>query len=402
MTEPSRRKRRETLSDLQVAKLPRKRKRYVVSDPEQRGMYLRVPVSGPVVYAVVAYDPHGKQTWATLGGADVLSISAARDKARDAIRRIREGLAAFEAPPSQPDSVAAVAENWLKRHVEKNKLRTAPELERVLRVYILPVWADRIFADIRRSDVATLLDGIEDRHGHWVADAALSVLRALASWFATRNDSYVAPFARGMKRTPPQARARSRILSDDEIRRVWKTAETAGSFGAFIQLLLLTGQRRAKLTKLRWDDLDGDVWTIRREAREKGAPAALKLSPPVMAIIRAQPRLASNPYVFPGRTVGPLGGHGDRHKAFRTACDVDGWTLHDARRSCRSLLSRAGVRPDVAERVLGHSVGNAVAQTYDRHSYADEMADALTKLAALINQIVDGEPGGNVVSLHTR
>ena len=60
------------------------------------------------------------------------------------------------------------------------------------------------------------------------------------------------------------------------------------------------------------------------------------------------------------------------------------------------------MRPDVAERVLGHSVGNAVAQTYDRHSYADEMADALAKLAALIKQIVDGEPGGNVVPLHAR
>ena len=31
------------------------------------------------------------------------------------------------------------------------------------------------------------------------------------------------------------------------------------------------------------------------------------------------------------------------------------WVLHDLRRSARSLLARAGVRPDIAERVLGHA-----------------------------------------------
>jgi hypothetical protein len=60
------------------------------------------------------------------------------------------------------------------------------------------------------------------------------------------------------------------------------------------------------------------------------------------------------------------------------------------------LLSRAGVRPDIGERVLGHSVGG-VAAVYDVHRYSDEMADALRRLAHLIEQIVRGEPGGNVL-----
>src|SRR5262245_56412531 len=120
MIEPTRRQRRKTLTDRMVAALPRKRKRYILADPELRGHYVRVPPQGPCVFAAVARY-HGRQVWATLGTADVLKIEQARDKARDAIRRIKQGLAAFEPPPVQPDSFASVAENWLKRHVEKNK-----------------------------------------------------------------------------------------------------------------------------------------------------------------------------------------------------------------------------------------------------------------------------------------
>ena len=57
MTEPSRRQRRKTLSDKGVAKLPRRRKRYILADLELRGHYLRIPPSGPVVYAAVACSP---------------------------------------------------------------------------------------------------------------------------------------------------------------------------------------------------------------------------------------------------------------------------------------------------------------------------------------------------------
>jgi integrase len=69
---------------------------------------------------------------------------------------------------------------------------------------------------------------------------------------------------------------------------------------------------------------------------------------------------------------------------------ITGWTLHDCRRTARSLLSRAGVRPDVAERVLGHVMGG-VEGVYDRHSYREEKAHALRMLAGLIENILRPE-----------
>jgi integrase len=395
-----RRQRRKTLTDKMVAALPRKSKRYVLADPELRGMYVRVPPQGPAVYAAVARSPGplGKQVWATLGSADVLTVEAAREAARSAIKRIREGRPAFEPPPVQPDTVADVAAGWLERHVKKNKLRTGYERQRVLERHVLPHFGGRPFAAIRRSDVAALLDRVEDKHGPWVADSVLAVLRALATWFATRNDDYVPPFARGMRRVATEARNRSRVLNDDELRAVWRAAEAAGSFGAFLRLLLLTGQRREKVATLKWSDLDGDTWTIATAPREKGNPGVLKLPPLAVEIVAAQPRLASNPFVFPGRADGPLGAFAERHAALRAACGVDGWTLHDLRRTARSLLTRAGVISEHAERVLGHVLAG-VEGTYNRHEYRNEKAIALAKLATLIERIVAGT-ADNVVALH--
>ena len=59
--------RRRGLTDKQLAALARKPKRYIVSDPEQRGHYVRVPPHGPIVFTAVARDPYGRQVWAALG-----------------------------------------------------------------------------------------------------------------------------------------------------------------------------------------------------------------------------------------------------------------------------------------------------------------------------------------------
>jgi integrase len=397
MTEPTvRRQRRRTLTDRMVAALPRKRRRYVVTDPEQRGMYVRVPSQGPCVFAAVARSPYGgKQRWATLGTADVLKIEQARDKARAAIRRIKEGLPAFEPPPVKPDSLRAVAENWLKRHVAAKKLRSRPSIERLLRKLVYPHWAGRDFDSLRRSDIAALLDHVQDHHGARQADLVLAIVRGISNWFAARSDAYLSPFVRGMRRVDPKASRRSRVLDDEELRAVWRAAEEAGTFGAFVRLALLTAQRRDVLVHMRWDDLDGDVWQIPQTPRAKGNGGDLELPPLAMEIIRRQPKLAGNPHVLAGRNGNPFRGFANGKPALDKASGVRGWIVHDCRRTARSLMARAGVISEHAERVLGHARG-AIEEIYDRHAYFDEKGVALAKLAALIERIVN-PPAGDVV-----
>jgi integrase len=401
MTEPNRRQRRKVLTDRMVAALPRKAKRYFHPDPELPGHGVRVLPAGPASFYVIARDAFGKQRWVRLGG--VGRIADSRELARSVIRRLKDGLEPFEPPPVRPDTVADVVATWLKRHVAARGLRTGDELQRVLERYVLPVWRDRPFAEIRRSDIAHLLDSVEDKHGAWVADSVLAVLRSVAAWYATRHDDYTPPFVKGMRRVPEHARKRSRILTDDELRAVWKAAEASDDvYGGFVRLALLTGQRREKLAAMKWSDVAADgTWTIPAAAREKNTAGVLKLPEAATRIINAQPRFAGSPFVFTGRHNAAISGFSRRHDAFLKASGTDGWSPHDLRRCARSLMSRAGVSSEHAERVLGHAI-RGVEGTYDRHSYFEQKAAALAKLAALIKRIVRGEGGKNVLPFRAR
>jgi integrase len=395
-----RRQRREQLTDKQVADLERKaRKVYFHPDPELPKHGVRFRPSRPGTYTVITRDPYGKQKWVKIGNTAQMKIAEAREIARSVIRRVEQGLDPFPPPPVKADTVAAVIAAYLKRHVEARGLRTGDEIRRILQTYILPHWRDRVFAEIRRSDIAKLLDAIEDKHGAWVADGVLAILRGVASWFASRNDDYQLPFTRGMKRVPKDDRERNRILNDDELRAVWRAAEDAGVYGGMIRLLLLSAQRRDKVAALRWSDISPDgVWTIATAKGEKGNAGKLKLPEAAVAIIESMPRLVSNGHVFAGKTSGSHNNFSRDKVAIDAASGVSNWTVHDCRRTARSLMSRAGVLPHIAERVLGHVV-RGVEGTYDRHPYDHEKAHALAALASLIETIVN-PPEGNVVQMH--
>lgn len=292
----------------------------------------------------------------------------------------------------EPESFQTVAENWLKRHVQQKGLRSESEIRRVLDKQIFPAWADREFTSIRRGDVAKLLDDIEDNHGPVAADSALAHLSRIFNWYVARREDYVSPVVKGMRRTNPRERARDRILSDDEIHTVWKAAEANGTYGALVQLLLLTGQRRAKVATIRWGDISEDgIWTIPAEDRERGNAVELALPDSALAIIKAQPRFASVPFVFAGRSGKHFSGFSKAKESFDAKLpEMKTWTLHDLRRTARSLMSRAGVFPHIAERVLGHAI-SGVEGIYDRHAYMAEKAQALKMLAGLIENILRGD-----------
>jgi integrase len=214
-----------------------------------------------------------------------------------------------------------------------------------------------------------------------------------------RNEHYVSPVVRGMERNDKGAR--SRILNDDEIRALWQAAGDCGAFGALCKVAVLTAQRREKIATMRRKDIDADgVWTIPTDAREKGNIGVVQLPSMVLDIINAQPRIAGNPYIFPAaRGTKPFSSFSDGKAALddKMPKEIPQWQLHDLRRTARSLLSRAGVLPHVSEQVLGHKL-QGVEGIYDRYSYAHEKADALQRLAALVDRILN-PPTGNVVTM---
>ncbi len=394
--------RRKTLTDNMILKLKPEAKRVTMPDPEMRGHYVRITPKGAKSYVAVARDRDGKQRWATIGSADHLTIAEARKMARAAMKRINRINASqptVEPPPTKPDSFKAVAENWLRRHVQAKGLRTEYEIARILNKHIYPILGDRDFEAIKRSDVTKLLDLVEDGSGARQADTVLGTLSSVMNWHAARSDDYVPPIVRGMRRDDPHAKKRARILDDDEIRRLWAAADDSGAFGVFVKLALLTAQRRQKILSMRWEDVTVDgTWEIPTEPREKGTGGALVLPEVAVDVIRSQKRIGDNPFVFPGRVSGHSNAHQVHKRRFDAKVKIKPWVIHDLRRTARSLMSRAGVPSATAERVMGHVI-RGVEGIYDRHSYRDEKADALAKLAGLIALILD-PPGENVTQLH--
>ena len=86
---------------------------------------------------------------------------------------------------------------------------------------------------------------------------------------------------------------------------------------------------------------------------------------------------------------------------FDKTCGVTGWTLHDLRRTARSLMSQAGVDADHAERALGHVIAG-VRGTYDRHEFREEKCRAFAALAMLVERIVSPQPSVVPLEPHLR
>lgn len=391
--------RRRSLSDLQVAALPKSKtgKRYIVGDPEMRNHHVRVPVLGPNVYVCEARNPVSKkQVWSTIGASDKWKIADAREEAQKRIKRIQAGLPPVEPVAAAPDSVADTLANWLKRHVAPRKFRTEQNLIRNINKHILPVLGTRVFTSLKRSDIAMLADRIEDESGARMADVVVSILRSASYWVASRDDSYIPPFTKGMKRDT--AKPRSRILNDDEIRALWKAAEAEqdATFGALIKLLLLLGQRKSIVVNMRWQDIEGDMWSIPQETGAKGNIQKVRLPQMALDIIGKQPRIAGNRYVLAGQGAGPLGNFSDTKNRLDERSGVHGWVLHDLRRTHRSLASRAGANRDHSERVLGHAV-RGVEGIYDRFHYTEEKSIVLQQVAVLISDIIGASPGGDKI-----
>ena len=175
-------------------------------------------------------------------------------------------------------------------------------------------------------------------------------------------------------------KSRSRVLNDQELGAILKAArDFAFPYGAIVELLALTGQRREEVAQMQWDEVDEVTWTwcIPAERSKNGRAHIVHLSEQALEVIRRCPR--NNALVFAtvrGNRAQDFG----KHKArLDQLAGVTGWWLHDLRRTLVSGLARLGVPPHVADKILNHQSGtiSGVAAVYQRHEFLAEQKQAL-------------------------
>lgn len=227
-------------------------------DEAVTGLALRVSRGGTKSWTF-NFTWGGKRARMTFGTYPATSLATARSRAEEA----RGGLEAGSDPRStlrKPDTVNTICEEYFQR--EGARLRTGDFRKATLARLVYPHLGERPLAEVRRSDVVRLLDGIEIECGPVMADQALAFLRRVFSWYEGRSDDFRSPIVRGMGRTKPRERARERTLSDAELRVIWETADDSGTFGQLVKFILLTAARRTEAAGMTWNEIAGGDWTL--------------------------------------------------------------------------------------------------------------------------------------------
>jgi len=345
--------------------------------------------------------------------ARLAAQEAAAELVRETERRERENF-------------AAIATLFIERKAKKN--RTWIETERLLRFGLGPTkagkrpsghrtsadaapgpikaWGGRHISEIRRSDVAELLETISQRSPA-VARQTFAALRPLFDWCVERELITVSPCDK--LKAPPRPEARDRVIADNELRTIWKASERLGyPFGPVVQLLMLTGQRRSEVGGMMWAELDleAGLWRIPAERTKNSKAHEVDLSPQAVAVLQKIARRGD--HVFPARGEGAVRGFSatkrrlDELTAEVAAEDLaEGveagapkpWRLHDLRRTAATGMAALAFPPHVVERVLNHISGtqSGLVGVYQRHEYRPEREAALNAWGLHVAAVVKGE-----------
>jgi integrase len=396
--------------------------RVVVWDTQDIGFGLMVTAKGHKSY-VVQYRHDRRSCRMHLKSG--LTLSDARKEAKGILGSVAKGgdplAERRKAAAAGADTLRSIFEEYfrielkMKRDAEErpvfpengSKLRSARRRVAIVERLVYPMLGKVAIGEIRRSDLIRLLDKIAEENGEVMSDHVLAIVRKVMNWHASRSDEFRSPIVRGMARTKPSERARDRVLSDDELRTVWRAAEAhGGPWGAYLRFLLLTATRRDEARRMRRAELSNGDWLIPSSRYKTKRDMLVPLSAAAQSLLATVPAVGNGELVFTADGRRPIGGWLKRNfdpEVLATLREQDPeakplprWTLHDLRRTARTLMSRAGIDDSIAERCLGH-IPAGVRGTYDRHKYYDEKKLAFEKLATLVERIVN--PKGNVLPL---
>lgn len=239
-------------------------------------------------------------------------------------------------------------------------------------------------AKVAFEDVAKLIRDLIRDHGPTSAARARGAISTFYGWCMRQGLGVKANPTIGTENPVYGQAPRDRVLTDDEIRSIWRNC-TDDDFGRIVRLLLLTACRRDEIGGLRWSELDLSTGKLLlpKERTKSKRPHGFVLPPTAIAIVETVRRRNSHDTLFGG------GANGFNAWSYNTMAlgariaVAEGnvlapWTLHDLRRTVRTRLGKLGVLPHVAELVLNHAGHKSgIGGVYDHHDYEPEMSAAI-------------------------
>ena len=352
-------------------------------DTQVPGLALRVTPTGAKSWTVL-YRHRGRLRRLTLGSASVVTLAKARDRARDELHDVTKGAdpATVKQDGRKAETIADLADTYIERWAKPRK-RSWKADDNLLRKKILPAWKHRAIRDITRQDVIRLVDGVAET-APIVANRVAALLSKMFAFALDRDFVTASPAVRIPR--PGTEQARDRVLTEDELRALWKAFNALEpSMAAFYKLRLVTAQRGGEVASMRWRDVDLESawWTIPSASSKNKLAHRVPLSQTAVDLITALQHDDAKPEDFVLE-----GARGKRQQAEAAAMlPVNDFRGHDLRRTAASLMVGSGVSLLTVSKILNH-VERSVTAVYDRHSYDAEKRAALDDWALSLASIV--------------
>jgi integrase len=362
-------------------------------DAKTTGLGLRVTPTGVKAWSVIYTSPTtGKRARLSLGHYPATPLARARALAIEARGQVEAGQdpRTDDGATDSGMTVSMLAETYLKKHA--TGLRTSSEIERRMRVDVLPVIGTVKLADLHRRDAFRVIDRLNERGSPVSAEKAFRDLHAMVRWAVERGILDSDPLS-GMK-APSASKARERFLTEDEIRLLWQA--WPGVFPAPItlalKLALVTGQRIGEILGMTVEEIDfaKAIWTIPAERAKNGFEHTVPLTSMALEPIAEARSKAINGRLFMLDSVRVAQWIMRR----RDVLPVKDWTAHDLRRSVCTHLAMMGFSPLVIGSVVNHrqvTKGGVTLAVYVRYDYAKEKREALDMWAERLSAIASGD-----------
>ena len=369
-----------TLTDLSLRSLKLPEKGQVTYwDANLPGFGVRVSQGGTKSFVVV-YGANRQRH--TIGRYPAINLKAARQEAKRLQAELVLGL-----HKKSSVTFAEAMDRYLSACQAKNKPGTYLEYKRILTRHFR--FGRLQIRDISRAAIQRKLDKLKKTPSE--QSHAFVALRAFFNW-AVREELIDANPMANMGRIGKTA-SRERVLTDEELSRIIKAADSVPyPFGSIVTLLAFTGQRRGEIAGLKWDWIDFDAQTITLPAdfTKNKRLHAFPFGDQVSEILKALPVTGDLLFLARSKSGRSFSGWSKSKARFDgTLEDVELYTLHDLRRTFSSNLARLGVPIHVTEKLLNHVSGtvSGVAAIYNRHSYMDEMKEAVAAYETFLAKI---------------
>jgi integrase len=400
-------KKRITDKYLESLQRNRPKERVEIGDETTPGLVVRATPNGVISFAIRYRIKGGDQKRETIGlyaaptSSSLISLAYARQRAKDIAAAAGRGidLPAVEATEEKekeriadrPSTVSGLCDCYIADYCKQNQRRWC-ETERLFAMHVTPAIGGKTLTELRRADIVEMLEDLQNKKGlRAQVNRVRSQVVAMLNWAVEKEWLNGNPAASIKKRKKLET-PRSRVLSHDELRAIWKATENLNNPARdFIRMLILTGSRRDEIRKMEWREIDpkAQVWTLPAPRNKSGNwDRPLPLSTALIEALGGITRIG--PYILSVSGSKPYSNQRHLKVIIDRESGVTGWVLHDIRRTVRTGLSEIHVGQETAHHILGHAK-LGMDKVYNHHRYMVEMRDALNAWAKHVANIVSDE-----------